>query len=130
MKNIIITLSVLFFANIATSVNGQSIKETGKETAIHITLFKFKQGTTAEQIQNLKNEILKQKDVIPGILEISLGEDFTGRANGYTHAEIAVFKDRKSLEYFNTADYHQQLIVMHVRPLLEDILILDYQQKR
>lgn len=130
MKNIIITLFVLFFANMAVPVNGQNLKKTGKEKAVHIVMFKFKEGITGEQVQSLKNEILKQKGTIPGLLEISFGEDFTGRSKGYTHAEVAVFKDRKSLEDFNKSDYHQQLIVTHIKPVLEDILVLDYEQKK
>lgn len=130
MKNTIITLFVLLFANIAIPAKGQNLEKTGKEKSVHIVLFKFKDGTTAEQIQSLKNEILKQKGTIPGLLEISFGEDFTGRSKGYTHAEVAAFRDRKSLEDFNKSDYHQLLIVTHIRPVLEDILVLDYQQKK
>ncbi len=130
MKKYIITLFVLLFTGMSISVNAQNLKKTGKEKAVHIVLFKFKEGTTVEQIQSLKNEILKQKDIVSGLLEISFGEDFTGRAKGFTHAEVAVFKDRKSLEDFNISEYHKQLIATHIRPVLEDILVLDYQQKK
>lgn len=130
MKYIIITLFVLLIGSMAIPANAQNIKKTGKEKAAHIVLFKFKEGTTAKQIQSLQDEILKQKDITTGLLEISFGEDFTGRAKGFTHAEVAVFRDRKSLEDFNKSDYHQQLIVTHIRPVLEDILVLDYQQKK
>ncbi|MDQ0781420.1 Dabb family protein [Chryseobacterium sp. W4I1] len=130
MKNIIITLFVLFFGSMVIPVNGQNLEKIGEEKAAHIVLFKFKDRTTTKQIQSLKNEILKQKCTIPGLLEISFGEDFTSRAKGFTHAEVAVFRDRKSLEDFNTSDYHQQLIITHIKPVLEDILVLDYQQKK
>lgn len=130
MKNVIITLFVLLFGSIAIPVNAQNIKKAEQAKAVHIVFFKFKEGTTTEQIQSLKNEILKQQGTVPGLLEISFGEDFTGRSKGYTHAEVAVFRDRKSLEDFNKSDYHQQLIVTHIRPVLEDILVLDYQQKK
>lgn len=130
MKKYIITLFVLLFANFAMPVNAQNIKKADKEKAVHIVLFKFKEGTTPEQIQSLKEEILKQKGTISGLLDISFGEDFTSRAKGFTHAEVAVFKNRKSLEDFNTSEYHKQLIVTHIRPVLEDILVLDYQQKK
>jgi|SRR5690606_11913949 len=130
MKNIIITLFVLLFTGMSISVNAQNLKKTGKEKTVHIVLFKFKEGTTVEQIQNLKSEILKQKGTVSGLLEISFGEDFTGRAKGFTHAEVAVFKDRKSLEDFNISAYHQQLIATHIKPVLEDIIVLDYQQKK
>lgn len=130
MKNIIITLFVLLFTGMSISVNAQNLKKAGKEKTVHIVLFKFKEGTTVEQIQNLKSEILKQKGTVSGLLEISFGEDFTGRAKGFTHAEVAVFKDRKSLEDFNISAYHQQLIATYIKPVLEDIIVLDYQQKK
>ncbi|WP_265130960.1 Dabb family protein [Chryseobacterium oranimense] len=127
MKNSIIILSVLFLGCFAFSVNAQSINK--KEKAVHIVLFKFKEGTTSEQIQSLKKEILKQKSIFPGILEISFGKDFTSRSKGFGYAEVAVFKNRKSLEDFNKSDYHQQLIATHIRPILDDILVLDYENK-
>lgn len=126
MKNIIITILLLLFGSMAIPVNGQ---KADREKAVHIVLFKFKAGTTAEQIQHLKDEILKQHGAIPGLLEISFGEDFTGRAKGYTHAEVALFRNRQALKEFNTSDYHQQLIVTHIKPILEDILVLDYLQQ-
>ncbi len=130
MKNIIITLFVLLFGSMAILVNAQNIKKTGKEKAVHIVLFKFKGGTTTEQIRSLQNEILKQQGIVPGLLEISFGEDFTGRSKGFTHVEVAVFRDKESLEDFNKSDYHQQLIVTHIKPVLDDILVLDYRQKK
>lgn len=129
MKKYVITLFVLLFTGMSIPANAQNVKKTGKEKVVHIVLFKFKEGTTVEQIQNLKSEILKQKGTISGLLEISFGEDFTGRAKGFTHAEVAVFKDRKSLEDFNVSEYHKQLIATYIKPVLEDILVLDYQQK-
>lgn len=130
MKHTIITLFILLFGNLAIPANGQNIRKIGQEKAIHIVLFKFKEGTTTQQVQRLKDGILKQKGPIAGLLEISFGEDFTGRAKGFTHAEVAVFKDRKSLEKFNSSEYHKQLIVDYIKPILEDILVLDYQQKK
>ena len=126
MKNISITFFVLFFTAMSLSVKGQSLSRENKNKVVHIVLFKFKEGTTTSQIQSLKNEILKQKNTVSGLLEISFGEDFTGRAKGFTHAEVAVFKNRKLLENFNKSSYHQKLIVTHIKPVLEDIMVLDY----
>lgn len=130
MKNTIIILFVLLFASIVTPIKGENNKKLGTEKVVHIVIFKFKVGTTVEQIQNLKDEILKQQDSIPGILEISFGEDFTSRSKGFTHAEVAVFRNRKSLEDFNKSEYHKNLIATYIKPFIEDILVLDYQQEK
>lgn len=127
MKNITITLLVLC-AILNVPVDAQETKSTDPERVVHVVLFKFKEQTTKEQILTLKNEIFKQKGNVAGLLEISFGEDFTGRSKEYTHAEVAVFEDRKSLEGFNKSAYHQQLIATHIKPILEEILVLDYQQ--
>ena len=79
MKKIVISLCIMLFANIAIPLNAQNLSKTGKEKAVHIVLFKFKEGVTTEQIRRLKDEILKQKRTTAGLLEISFGEDFTGR---------------------------------------------------
>lgn len=127
MKNINIILSILLFTIMGTFANAQSQNKSGKEKSVHIVLFKFKAYASPEKIQNLKNEISKQKGTVPGLLEISFGEDFTGRTKGFTHAEVAIFEDRKSLETFNKSNYHQQLVANHIKPLLEEILVLDYE---
>lgn len=41
----------------------------------------------------------------------------------------SVFEDKKSLETFNKSDYHQQLIANFIKPVLEEILVLDYEIK-
>lgn len=129
MKNFSIILSILLFTLIGIFANAQSQNKSGKEKSVHIVMFKFKADASPEKIQNLKNEILKQKGTVSGLLDISFGEDFTGRAKGFTHAELAVFKDKKSLEAFNKSDYHQQLITNFIKPVLEEILVLDYEIK-
>lgn len=129
MKNFSIILSILLFTLMGIFANAQSQNKSGKEKSVHIVMFKFKADASPEKIQNLKNEILKQKGTVSGLLDISFGEDFTGRAKGFTHAELAVFKDKKSLEAFNKSDYHQQLITNFIKPVLEEILVLDYEIK-
>lgn len=91
MKNIIVTLLVLLFASMAIPVNGQNTEKTVNEKAVHIVLFRFKQGTTTEQIDSLKNEILKQQNIIPGLLEIFFGEDFTGRSKRFYSCRASCF---------------------------------------
>lgn len=126
MKKNIIILLVMLIGSLTIPANGQNKSEFGPEKAVHIVLFKFKQEATPQQIQHLGNEILRQKNTVPGLLEISFGEDFTNRAKGFTHAEVAVFKDKKSLEDFNQSDAHLELISKHIKPILEDILVVDY----
>lgn len=130
MKKSMIIFSVLLLGSLVLPAIGQNIKNKSTEEVAHIVLFKFKEGATAGQLQSLNDEILKQKGTVPGLLEVSFGEDFTGRAKGFTHAEVAVFKDRKSLEDFSKSAYHQQLIATYIKPVLEDILVFDYQHQK
>ena len=130
MKKITITISILLITIIANQLYGQTVLKKSEEKTVHIVLFKFKEGTTIQEIQSLKHEILKQKNIIPGLLEISFGEDSTGRAKGFTHAEVAVFEDNEFLEKFNKSDYHAQLIDKYIKPILFEILVLDYEQKK
>jgi len=126
MKNIIVL--IIFIGSLFATAKGQDLQKTPAPKIVHIVLFKFKKSTSTAQIQDLKDEILKQKDTITGLLEISFGLDFTGRAKDFSYAETAVFRDRKSLDEFNRSDYHKQLIIKQIKPILEDILVLDYEQ--
>ncbi len=67
---------------------------------VHIVFFKFKAGTSQDQINNLKRGIEVLDKSIPGILEVSFGLNFSERSKGYSHAVIIDFVDRSSLLVF------------------------------
>lgn len=103
----------------------QSKKEN---PVVHIVLFQFKDGTTAQQINNLFAAVDSLQHAIPGIIQISHGRDFSNRAKGFTHGEVIRFTDKKALDNFYTHPAHAQLIRDFIKPVLADILVMDWEE--
>ncbi len=50
----------------------------------HIVLFRWKPEATPEQVAETMEGLRGRKDRISGILSLTCGADFSGRAQGYT----------------------------------------------
>lgn len=92
----------------------------------HIVLFKFSDQTKPLQIEQLSSEIKKMKGKVKGIRDISFGHNFSERSKGYTHAACIIFTDSQALKMFMTNPFHQQLIKDFIKPILSDMIVLDY----
>lgn len=91
----------------------------------HIVLFRWQPGTAPEQINHLLNAILRF-DEIPGVEEVSVGANFSDRAQGYTHGIVVRLKDRESLDQLIPHPAHQKVHEM-TTPILDESLVFDYE---
>lgn len=66
----------------------------------HIVLFAVKEDAAGEEVEDLLSSLAALKDEIPSVRDFSMGEDFSGRAGGYTHALFARFEDRDGLQEY------------------------------
>lgn len=91
----------------------------------HIVWIKFKQQINADRINTHLENLRALKDNVPGILDLSLGENFTDRANGFTHCLTITLADKSALQRYATHPNH----VIVASPLAEDAeyLVLDYE---
>lgn len=124
MKNLFLGLTICLELG-----RNQNLLSNQKATQVVLYKFKFKSDGSSDQLKNLKNEILKQKSIIAGLIDISFEEDFPSIEKGFTNAEIGEFGDRKSLRVFNKSDDHQELNTCYSKPVLEEILVFDYETK-
>ncbi|MDY7014210.1 MAG: Dabb family protein, partial [Cyanobacteriota bacterium] len=61
----------------------------------HIVLFKWKPGTPDDAIANVMDRLKSLKHKIPEIVDLSCGENFSDRAQGFQHGLIVRFRNRK-----------------------------------
>lgn len=93
----------------------------------HIVLIKFSPKTTEEQKQELIKRTLALKNIIPGIVDIQQGINFSNRSQGYEVGLTVRFKDRASLENYGPHPAHQE-IVSYLKGIgLEDSIIVDFE---
>jgi hypothetical protein len=92
----------------------------------HIVLFKWKIEATAEQIEQAIDGLRDLKDRIPNVLGLSVGENFSERAQGFTHGLVVRFPDKAALEVYGPHPAHQHVVQTFINPIRENVLALDY----
>ena len=72
----------------------------------HLVLFAVKEDASPEDVENLLSSARDLRDNVGSVVDLSVGEDFSGRAGDYTHALFARFEDRDGLqEYMQHPDH-------------------------
>ena len=66
----------------------------------HLVFLAVKEEATAEEVEDLVTSIRNLKDEVPGVVDLSVGEDFSGRSGDYTHALFARFEDAAGLQEY------------------------------
>ena len=63
----------------------------------HLVLFKFKEATTPDDIAMIHAGLLQLKDKIPGVLDLTVGSNFTARGQGFTSGLCVRLRDKAAL---------------------------------
>lgn len=94
---------------------------------VHIVLFKWIEDATSEAIEAVMNGLRGMEGRIEGLLYVSCGENFSGRAQGFTHGLVTRFTDRAALDAYATHPVHVEVIEKYIKPIRSDVLALDYE---
>lgn len=94
---------------------------------VHVVLFRWKADAPAEQIVRVMQALDLLKQRIPGIADLTCGENFCERAQGYTHGLVVRFVDRASLEAYGPHEAHQEVVQTLIRPIMESVLAFDFE---
>lgn len=93
----------------------------------HIVLFKWTEAATPEAIVTVLEKLRELKESIPGILDLTCGENFSDRAKGFTHGLYVRFDSRASLEVYGPHPAHQNVVQNYINPIRADVLAFDYE---
>lgn len=93
----------------------------------HIVLFKFHETASTEAINAGLDALRALKNEIPGILELTCGENFTNRSQGFTHALYVRFVDKEALAAYGPHPKHVAVGTDHFNAIRADILAVDYE---
>lgn len=66
----------------------------------HMVWLKFRPAVTPQKIEQHLAALRSLKNTVPGIIELSVGLNFTDRANGCTHGLLVRLASRKDLETY------------------------------
>ena len=93
----------------------------------HIVLFKWKNTATPEQIEAVLSGLKQLKSQIPSIVDLSCGENFSPRSQGFQHGLVVRFEDKAGLEAYQLHPAHQEVVQKLIKPILADIIAIDYE---
>jgi hypothetical protein len=93
----------------------------------HIVLFRWKEDATPEAIAKVFDGLRALKGKIPGLVELTCGPDFSGRARGFTHGMVVRFVDRAALETYLPHPLHREVITTWIDPIRADVMACDFE---
>ncbi|MFJ5760581.1 Dabb family protein [Neobacillus sp. NPDC093182] len=92
----------------------------------HIVLLKFSPKTTKEQKEELIRRTLQLKNVIPGIMDIQQGFNFSNKSQGYEIGLTVRFEDKASLDNYGPHPAHKEIVTFLKEIGMEDSIIVDF----
>jgi hypothetical protein len=95
-------------------------------TIEHVVLMKRNEDFPREEVRPLFDRSRDLFKKIPGILSLSLGENFSEHSKGFTHGLFIRFEGRDALDLFMKNPYHLEVAQL-IAPAFSDFLIVDYE---
>lgn len=129
MKNCFLMLG--FVLALGLLVPGAAAKDSAKKGKLrHVVAFKFKDGTTAEQIKQVEDAFRELKTKISEIKAYEWGVNVSPekRNKGFTHGFVVTFKNEKNRDAYLVHPAHKEFGTL-VGPLLDDVFVIDFWAK-
>ncbi|HWB00339.1 MAG TPA: Dabb family protein [Pirellulales bacterium] len=97
----------------------------------HVVLFKFKEGTSADDLAKVEQAFAALPSKISQIADFEWGTDVSPemKSKGFTHCFFVTFRDEKGRDEYLPHPAHQDFVKI-VRPVLDDVIVVDYHAKR
>ena len=76
----------------------------------HLVFFAVREDASKGEVDDLLSSIRGLRDDVPSTIDLSEGEDFSGRSGGYTHALFARFTDRAGLREYMEHPAHLAVV--------------------
>jgi len=76
----------------------------------HLVFFAVRKEASKGEVDDLLSSIRGLRDDVPSTIDLSVGEDFSGRSGEYTHALFARFTDRAGLREYMQHPAHLAVV--------------------
>lgn len=93
----------------------------------HIVLFKWNEDAPPDAIQAAVDGLKGLRHRIPGIIDLSIGPNFSERNKGYDTGLVVRFQDREALDAYGPHPLHQDVVQNLLAPIRADVLAVDYE---
>lgn len=118
---------------LALAVRSASSDEAKAEPAVlrHVVFFKFKPEVDAAKLKELVDAFRALPSKIDAIKSFEYGTDVgvEGLSKGFTHCFFLTFVDEKGRDAYLPHPAHKAFVEV-VKPLLDDVCVVDYWTKK
>ena len=121
-------LALAMLMMIATSDQAESNLQESKKTMLrHVVIFKFKDASSAQEIQKVVDGFRELKSKIPQIASFEFGTNNSpeGLNDGFTHCFLVTFKSEKDRDVYLPHPAHKAFVEL-LKPHLEKAMVIDY----
>ncbi len=120
-------LAVTTMSLINSAQTSAQSKEAARKVLRHVVLFKFKEGTTKEQVKAIEAAFGALPSKIDTIRDFEWGTDVSpeGKSKGFTHCFFVTFADEKGRDVYLPHAAHKDFVKL-VGPQVEDVCVVDY----
>jgi hypothetical protein len=127
MRTVGLLLAVSLLAGCATSGAGAGPAGETKGLLRHVVLFKFKDGTTPEQIKEVEDAFRALPSKIPQIVGFEWGTNMSPEKldQGFTHCFLLTFRTAKDRDAYLPHPAHKAFGKV-LRPYLDKVLVVDF----
>jgi hypothetical protein len=96
----------------------------------HVVLFKFKDGTTAQQQKLVEDGFRELPKKIHEVVDFEWGTNISPEnlAQGFTHCFLVTFNDAKGRDAYLPHPAHQAFVQV-LKPYLDKVLVIDFAAK-
>jgi hypothetical protein len=97
----------------------------------HVLLIRFKPGVPSNAIDKIKAAFKAMLSSIEGVIDVEWGENNSpeNKNQGFTHCVLMTFADEDGRNEYLPHPQHDALKAIF-EPVLEDIIVLDYQPQK
>ena len=93
----------------------------------HVVLFKFKEGTAAEDVKKIEDAFRALPKKIPQVVAFEWGTDCNveGLSQDFTHCFLVTFNDATARAIYLPHPAHKAFVAV-LKPHLDKVLVIDY----
>jgi len=125
---LVVTLVGLMGNEWAVAAEGGKNPQLGKVR--HVVLFKFKEGTTAQQIKTVEDAFRELPSKVHEIVGFEWGTNISpeNRDQGFTHCFLVTFNDAKGRDAYLPHPAHKAFGKV-AGPYIDKVLVIDFVAK-
>jgi hypothetical protein len=91
----------------------------------HLVFIAVREDALPEDVEDLISSIMGLKDSVPGVVDLTVGENFSERSGGYTHGLFVRFESREDLQKY--MEHPDHLAVVEKLDRLTTRIVADYE---